>query len=312
MYKYIDKISSVGWVNDNWHLYKHNISIKRFNRMTVNDHDQDQKDKEIYYRIIESGNLDLVKYVVRMEHCKISMRDVGYACKNGNIDIVRYLMFRILEEIVGTPNIFKAINNIQNVDKINWTDAYYNACIGNHFDIIKSLIQTVHNEKLLDHGFLGACAGGHVELAKLMIWDENDLDFGLIKACMNGHLNIVNILYPFNNNDMINFYNACMGGNLDIVKLMISKVISGTQDTQDVFDDGMLDACIYGHLKIVEFLISLGASDWIRGLRLAGRGGNITIVKLMISMGASNLNEGILYASEYPKIKKLLMSLIAK
>ena len=81
------------------------------------------------------------------------------------------------------------------------------------------------------NGVYGACQGGNIDLAKLMI--EKDKCY-----CRLG----LGLRY------------ACESGNIDIVKLMIEK---GADD----WFCGLENACKGGHIEICKFLIEKGATE---------------------------------------------------
>jgi hypothetical protein len=79
---------------------------------------------------------------------------------------------------------------------------------------------------------------------------------------------------------------ACSGGHIKIVDLMISY---GASD----FNGGLYEACVGGHIEIVRSMISHGATDFNHGLYEACVGGHIEIVRSMISHGATDFNHGL-------------------
>lgn len=84
------------------------------------------------------------------------------------------------------------------------------------------------------------------------------------------------------------FYQACRDGNLENVASIVSRI-----NSLDELNDGFIDACIHGHLEIVNFLIASGANNWSCGLASACGNGHLKIVQLMINKGAKTFAEGL-------------------
>jgi ankyrin repeat protein len=70
----------------------------------------------------------------------------------------------------------------------------------------------------------GACHGGHLELANLMISKgANKFNWGLTGACRDDHLELANLMISKGaNNFNSGLYNACRGGHHVLARLMIS------------------------------------------------------------------------------------------
>ena len=88
-----------------------------------------------------------------------------------------------------------------------------------------------------DQGLYGACLGGYIELAELMISKGAD-----------------------NWNSAL--YDACRGGHMELAELMISKGANH-------WDWGLWGACEGGHLALAELMIFKGATQFDEGFRSA-------------------------------------------
>ena len=77
----------------------------------------------------------------------------------------------------------------------------------------------------VDNGLYGACIGGHLELANLMIENgATDFDIGLECACQGGHLDLANLLIAKGATDFDNgLACACKGGKVTLMTLMVEK-----------------------------------------------------------------------------------------
>jgi hypothetical protein len=129
----------------------------------------------------------------------------------------------------------------------------------------------------------GACEGGHVAVAHLMLakgatyWHG-----GLYYACQAGHHTLVALLIAKGATDWDwGLMGACEGGHHSLVALMITK--GATK-----WNEGLYWACKGGHHKLVALMIESGATDWNCALHAACRNGHVAIAKLMVAEGASH------------------------
>jgi hypothetical protein len=126
--------------------------------------------------------------------------------------------------------------------------------------------------------------------AVLMDWSGLSEREKLERACLKGYVEVVKLLrYNEMKNDGMCW--AARGGHLALVEFFMSK---GASD----WDWGMDGAAIGGHLNLVEFFISKGASDWNWGMNYAAEGGHVNLVELFISKGASDWDWGMEGAAE--------------
>jgi hypothetical protein len=79
------------------------------------------------------------------------------------------------------------------IDVINsreWNWGLYGACKGGHLSLANLII--IKGANNWNSGLRGACVGGHLELANLMISKgANDWDWALTGACNGDHINLV-------------------------------------------------------------------------------------------------------------------------
>lgn len=169
-----------------------------------------------------------------------------------------------------------------------------------------------HSVPQLDKCLVGACGGGHLELAmKLVELGASDYSNGLIEACgsdkpdlaeymiscgytdmcyamyeirVHGSYEcakfLINEGYTFGEHGLVV---ACRNNNIEFIKLLIN---DGMKD----INSGMLTACKYGHTEIVKLMLEYNACYVEDGLIYAG---NIEIAKLMIKHGAKNFKQCI-------------------
>lgn len=194
-----------------------------------------------------------------------------------------------------------------------------------------------------DERFLDACRDGNVEIVKLLIangFQVTDWDGGLRHACRGGHIEIVELLTSSGGvTDWDGgFRSACYGGHIKIVKMMIENgancwnhwnigLISflGDIDTEllnlmfkcseNQLNEGFMNACYGGHVKIARLMIDHGANNWGGGVWCACRSDNIEIVNLLILHGGfDDWDGGLLDACENGRmeIAKLMIEHGAK
>lgn len=183
-----------------------------------------------------------------------AFEEITKVCKYGNItDIV---------EIID-----KNLENTYNLECIMFgcCSRPYNELITNK--LINMLVTNGFGNFSI--GLHGACHGGNVEAARLMIEKgATELLIGLALACEYGHIEVVHVLIE----NGVDFWNsglrhACTGGHLDIAKLMIER---GAHD----INTGLCFACNGGskgcksdrgikQLQMVKFLESVGGDHWI-------------------------------------------------
>lgn len=109
----------------------------------------------------------------------------------------------------------------------------------------------------------------------------DDAEACLRGACEGGHLALANLMIAKGANEWNQaLVTACRGGNLALANLMIEK---GAHN----WSRGLHEACEAGHLALANLLIAKGANDWNGGLQLACRCGNNALAKLMVASGAT-------------------------
>lgn len=206
---------------------------------------------------------------------------------------------------------------------LNMDKALHYACYGNHFDIVKLLIN--EGAKDWNMGLMGACEGGHLEIASAMIKNGADnFNHGLYFACKGGYLELVNSMIKLGANECDTaMMFACREGHLQIVEFLNSK------DELYNWSEFLKQACIGGHINVIHFLqlrlnninwdaclvgTAIGGHlkllkaimfdinahwnwnwDWNRGLTMACAGGSLELAKFMIQNGATCWNDAFIF-----------------
>lgn len=126
----------------------------------------------------------------------------------------------------------------------------YGASIGGHKHLIDDCLNRLdHDVHVLNHGLQGAAEGGKMEVIEFFI--EKGADFWIVA-----------------------FGAACKGGHMEIVNFFLTKI-----DEWHVHRRGLFMAARGGHKHVIDFLISIGATDLhlgIDGADKEGHNGNET------------------------------------
>jgi hypothetical protein len=127
----------------------------------------------------------------------------------------------------------------------------------------------------------------------------NCFDDGLIESCEAGHTKVADRLIE----RAMEFeeylpYNACLFGRMSVVRFLIASDPSYVNNALEM-------ACVGGHLAVVEFLLSNGADGSIYGLNEACaadkyNAGHPPIVRRLIAEGATNVNFHLTMAASRP------------
>ena len=118
------------------------------------------------------------------------------ACKNGNMDIIRYIL----------PHV------------TTYNHALRGACQGGNLDLVKLILEYGPGD--ICGGMREACWKGHLEIAEFLIKeDEISPQEGLISAIHGNHIDVINYLIQ----DGVEYgaiQEACRVGNLDIINIL--------------------------------------------------------------------------------------------
>lgn len=179
-------------------------------------------------------------------------------------------------------------------EKIRYENYYYEACVSGDQDMIAILDCNIHEMgasfQAARDGFVGACYGGHIDLAHTMylraqnyLDDPNLADRGLRKACRGGHIEMVRFLLDqFHPYFQFCLVKACQSRNMELVNLLLCM-------TSSALDFGLYGACLGGDERIVNRLLEAGATDYSWAMRGACRGGHIEIAKRMMQLGGKDM-----------------------
>jgi hypothetical protein len=175
--------------------------------------------------------------------------------------------------------VFNFAKNNQWIDVINsrnWHDGIRGACYGGHLELAKFAIH--NNQRMEIFSLYCSCRGGNIELVNIMIHrGSKDWGWGLRGACRGGHLEIAKLMMRRDSNKTIDwakcFYDACYSGYPDLAKLMIQKSTTS-------LNIGLSKAC--------EGSFYLLAKQTIHENYISSTNCNhLSVIKLMIQKGAT-------------------------
>ena len=147
----------------------------------------------------------------------ICYKGVEYACENGHLDIIKYLVLR------GANVHF--INHHYGYDY-----GFRAACCFGYLEVVKYFIsQGINPQTQNNYGVRHACAKGHLEVVQYLVTQGADIhsqnEEGVINACANGHLEVVQYLVAQGANVHVRNNRACMlacvGDRLPIVQYLV-------------------------------------------------------------------------------------------
>ena len=226
----------------------------------------------------------------------------GIPCAKGYLELVKLL-------------INKGVNK--------WDYALYCACNEGHMEIAKLLItkgtkSSVYYEldeddnlwldKALDeddnldfhYAMKGACLGGHLELAQLMIdHGANDWNSALYHSCEGGSHKVVDLLIRKGADNWNNgLWGACAGGHKELVEAMIAR-------GANCFDHPFITACAGGHLEVAQFMFT----KWSESSRISGTFNDVNQANLLNNAiyQACNLINRVL-CNSYERDKELMFN----
>lgn len=228
---------------------------------------------------------------------------LAYACSNGSIPNIRFIMGKI-------DGYYRSIDRKELSDKsIRIIEKQYSmgllfASREGHLDVAKLLVEE-NNVEITNLIFRTACRKNNMELLNFFIEKvENDptsyWNSGLIEACCIGNLLVAKLMLEIGANNLVNsFFCACFGGNKDIIQLFIDRGI-------DSWNSGLNGACSGGHMEIIEQMINYGATNWNDGMNAAcSRYHSEHIINYMIQKGANDWEGGLLRASKAGRLTNI-------
>lgn len=225
------------------------------------------------------------------------------ACKHNkkniiaDILILRPCLFIILFNTACLVNNLPLVRDLSDVNPyVDISTGVYNACKSNNFKIVQFLLRrnpyNFINTK--DH-YKNACIYGHLETMQILL-DADPSIFApecLVLACKNGHLHILkwlmdtmcsHLYVPFVNDG---FREACLQGHVEIVQLLFHKHSSVLTKNRELIHRCWFLSIVRNRMTIVEFFLQKlekqVTADYLeKGFVDACSRGYLTIAKLLL------------------------------
>jgi hypothetical protein len=144
---------------------------------------------------------------------------------------------------------------------MNWDNVLFNASVSGNLDEFQLALSNSKVDSIfLDYLFKNACVNNRDNIARYLLDSHkvNDPSYGLQAACLNG--NEIIIHYCFEHSTNLHDLN-----------------------------EALFNACVYGDVKNIDYILGHGATDYNRGLIGACLGGHKNIILYMLSLGANDI-----------------------
>ncbi len=244
----------------------------------------------------ENGHYNMVQFFVNTGRCdtkhnQLMRMIMEGAVRGGHIDIVKMLSSYTFTD-GGHELTIAALKGYQDL-----VDYFFMPGVTREYDLNLALEW--------------AAQGGHIDIVKFLL--ENGalaLEEALCAASREGDFDLVDYLIKEGAEDIEGaFDQAAEYGHLDMIKFLL--ILLHDKNEKPDFGNALIGAASGGHHKMIEFLISQGASNLDEAMRAAAADNRLSTVKLFIEKGAKNYRQ---IAQEYkdvrnPRIVNYLSSL---
>ncbi len=187
----------------------------------------------------------------------------------------------------------------------NYARAMANAAHGGYMEIVLLMIK--FGATGYDYALTQAAEGGCIKMVNFMLSKgANEFGDAMEFAAYRGHREIVELLLNKSRIRLLEniplcteiyrdaAFAAARGGHMDIVEFILRKQnINGYGPTFEMedYEQIMTEAAYFGHINIVELMLSKGINDINSAMLQAAHGGRINIVRSMLRLGANEYNE---------------------
>lgn len=278
--------------------------------------------KDIAEILLKCSDLTKYKMCDNVRGYYLSLR---HAFRGGNIDII--------DMVGGNGNNRKF--NINNCVDTNtaWICGLYGACETNRVDLFEMYLSKIDPavryyttkfknflDECIQHAFISVSV--NFDIINYLLDKGATIDGKCLEyACRGNSMENIEFIIKYGTENNVHYsihdwnralHITCVHGNFEIVKFIVP---NKTLPTQYQMLSCYSNACIRGHLEIVNFFIDRGVNDWVTGLRGACQGGSLDVLKLMVRNGAiTNNNEIGFYCHNacvhgHPEVAKFLVSL---
>lgn len=199
-----------------------------------------------------------------------------YECKEGHLDIVKYLLEHIVEDTEKNQN-----------------DAFIKACEHGHLSIVQMLTHKgIKIHQKTEQAFIKAIRQGHLHIIDYLILHGANIHMHnnspLIITCIRGNLDVLRYLIDkgcdVNVRNSEALISACEEGHVHIVRYLIECGANIHADN----DRALVNAFIYKRFGIVKYLIAQ-CDDIKVYLKSACEHKNIELVKYLLSLIHSDI-----------------------
>lgn len=192
-------------------------------------------------------------------------------------------------------------------------DPYYKASLSGNLDLIKYMLDKNVAGYEPNWALYGAALGGNKAICRFHYKrGATDHKWGVGAAALGGHSTLLKWFFkkcdPKNTKLIIwsAIENACLGGHQCIVEALFPNVAE--EDRIYVLSTALYRAASGIHFTLINYLISLGANDWVAGLRGAAQSCSLPMINFFIEKGVDNWYPAfrLLTQSQNTKAKSLI------
>lgn len=251
--------------------------------------------RECLQAACSSKNIEMVKYLYDMNETSMYWNEcIHDACRSENMEILKFVVSVIQKkEGEGGKGRGRGRGRGQK-DTINWNSGLFVACFYNSVEIIEYMISKGATDCV---ALMYTCCGvGNIKIVNiisdlLVKMEKTDLvpewNEGMSGACAGGHIEIVKMMIS---KGATNWNEALSRAykNTEIVKLMLEH--GATR-----FDSCLEHACELGDLNLALLVVEKGATNWNGGFMSACEYGHIELVKLMLKCGDDSIKAKCVY-----------------
>ena len=239
---------------------------------TIIENFNNEEKKYILYSACRNGNLELVRYLIEQQYLnkeitgKLGQTPLHIACSNGNLNIVKYLCEK------------------QNVNKELKENSFgktplHCACENGHLDVIKYLCEEQHvnkeaRENFGETPFHYACENGHLDVIKYLCEEQN----------VNKEARDESNATPL--------HSACLSRNTEVVKYLYEEQHVNKEVKDKSGKTPFHYACENGHLDVIKYLCeeqNINGEDIKKAIEIEDK--KIYKNKIMINFLANILNQ---------------------
>ena len=237
-------------------IYKKFIEDSNLIREIINEDqsNEDQSKEEFAELLRETENIDILERFYKNNDFDYNIKDSEYIIDLFNkYDHVSFEEFLIYAKTLHPSlKIEMQINESTGKEELSIYQRLYNDYLEFYRETINNHYTIFDTQIILDY----SCFRGFERLFDFLLPKIGIRHPLLIFACRGGQLKIVKKLENISNVEINSYeYNdgfieACQYGKLEIVEYLLSKI------KKDTIEDGFVEACQYGKLEIVKYLFS--------------------------------------------------------